>query len=125
YQIMLDEQEASEASMTADKEMHKSLLPTPSDTQSLTDASTIDDSTVVTPYFGIDEGSRSSKRKRKAAPSSFKLDMISLEDPGLPASPREQVEINSSPTTRAKRKVSPESKKIKSSSKRFRRSAPS
>lgn len=125
YQIMLEEQEVSESSMTADKAMHKSLVPTPSDTQSLTDASTIDDSAVATPYFGIEEGSRSSKRKRKAAPSSFKLDMISLDDPGLPASPHEQVEINSSPTTRAKRKVSPTSKNIKSSSKRFRRSAPS
>lgn len=108
YQIMLDEQERDEESEA--KEVQKSSIPTPSDTVSLTDASTIDDSAVATPYLYTDDGGHSSRKKRKAAPASFKLDMIPLDGSEPPESPREPIEIRSSPSTRAKRKVSSESK---------------
>lgn len=107
YRIMLEEQDTKATS-----------IPTMSDTQSMTDASTLDDSAVATPFFGADDGGRSSRKKRKAAPASFKLDMISLDDSGFsPASPFNSDDII--PTTKVKRKVSPESKKA-NSSKRFK-----
>ncbi|KAI4114708.1 MAG: hypothetical protein LQ345_004563 [Seirophora villosa] len=135
YQMMLDEQRAEEkeeeaaaaAAAAANpftpsaahaRKTHKSaivVVPTPpSDTQSLTDASTIDDSAVATPRFGAaaaDDGGGarcSSRRKRKAAASSFGLDSDPLllpasDDSKRASSPCEPVELDAA---RAKRKRS-------------------
>lgn len=145
--MMLDEQRAEEeeeeeeaAAATANPftpsaaratKTHKSamvIVPTPpSDTQSLTDASTIDDSAVATPRFGAAAdndggGARcSSRQKRKAAASSFGLDSDPLllpasDDSKRASSPCEPVELESAATKR--KRSSLDSKK--SSAKRFK-----
>ncbi|KAL9597302.1 MAG: hypothetical protein Q9219_005226 [cf. Caloplaca sp. 3 TL-2023] len=64
-------------------------IRTPSDTQSLTDATTADDSAIATPFFSTDDGGHSSKKKRKAAPVSFDLDAIPLPENARGGSPDE------------------------------------
>lgn len=81
YEIMLAEQNARMATVVTDLETPNS---TP-DTQSLTDASTIESSAVATPYCIMDGGGASSKKKRKAAPASFKMEALLLDDPSLAA----------------------------------------
>ncbi|KAL8751421.1 MAG: hypothetical protein Q9199_006422 [Rusavskia elegans] len=81
YEIMLAEQNTKIAIVVTDLETPNS---TP-DTQSLTDASTIESSAVATPYCIMDEGGASSKKKRKAAPASFKVEALPLDDPSLAA----------------------------------------
>ena len=78
YETMLEEQDAKIATVIAEQE-------TPSDTQSLTDASTVESSAVATPYCVVDDRGASSKRKRKAAPASFMVDMLPLDDPDFAA----------------------------------------
>ena len=101
YQVMLEDQDANITS-----------IPPQSDTQSLTDASTVDDPALATPYFGVDHASRSSRRKRKAAPESFKLDMMSLDDSGLMPSPCGREKDDHS--ARTKRSTFPGHEKAKS-----------
>ncbi|KAL8831090.1 MAG: hypothetical protein Q9170_005440 [Blastenia crenularia] len=96
YRLMLEENEAKAA-----------LSLTPSDAQSLTDASTIDDSAVATPRFST---GGSSKRKRKAASASFGLDMTTSDDPSFAISPCESDKDSS--FIKIKRKIPPGSKKI-------------
>ncbi|KAL8928909.1 MAG: hypothetical protein Q9172_000747 [Xanthocarpia lactea] len=78
YETMLEQQDAQMATVVVEQE-------TPSDTQSLTDASTVESSAVATPYCVVDDRGASSKRKRKAAPASFMVDMLPLDDPGFAA----------------------------------------
>ncbi|KAL8769332.1 MAG: hypothetical protein Q9203_005475 [Teloschistes exilis] len=86
YRIMQEEQQAKD--MPSPAECTKpSPARTPSETQSLTDASTIEDSAVATPYPLTDDGGRPSKRKRKAAPTSFGLEAMPFDEPALTSSP--------------------------------------
>ncbi|KAI4096236.1 MAG: hypothetical protein L6R37_006977, partial [Teloschistes peruensis] len=86
YRIMQEEQQAKD--MPSPTECTKpSPVRTPSETQSLTDASTIEDSAVATPYPLTDDGGRPSKRKRKAAPTSFGLEAMPFDEPALTSSP--------------------------------------
>ncbi|KAL8738170.1 MAG: hypothetical protein Q9181_001028 [Wetmoreana brouardii] len=98
HRDMLEEKDRQEALAVAQEDMQKASFPTPSDTQSLTDASTIDDSAITTPYPVVDDGNRSSKKKRKAAPVSFALDMLPLEDLPLAASLGESNDLSSAKT---------------------------
>ena len=69
HQSFLDEQ----ALIAAAAEAAKKLAVPPSRAESLTDATTLDDSGICTPKFGSNDGIiASSPRKRKAAPNSFK-----------------------------------------------------
>ena len=79
YGMMLEDQDAKMAISSAELDTETS---TPSPTQSLTDASTIDGSTVATPYGTMDDAGASSKRKRKAAPSPFNMEMLPVDDLG-------------------------------------------
>lgn len=99
---MLEERAAEETQALVEQDVQRPALPTPSDSQSLTDASTIDDSAIATPYPLTDDG-QSSKRKRKAAPTSFQLDMPLVDEAGLAASPYGS--DNSTSPTKVKRKV--------------------
>ncbi|KAL8807954.1 MAG: hypothetical protein Q9182_000420 [Xanthomendoza sp. 2 TL-2023] len=83
HDVWLEEQDAEMA------RQNNSLVPTPpSDTLSLTDASTIDGSTVATPYCITDDGGATSRKKktkkRKAAPASFNADVLPIDDPAVP-----------------------------------------
>ncbi|KAL8821595.1 MAG: hypothetical protein Q9223_000384 [Gallowayella weberi] len=80
HAVWLEEQDAQTA------EQENSHVPTPpSDTLSLTDASTIDSSTVATPYCITDDGGATSRKKRKAAPASSKADDVPPTDgPTIP-----------------------------------------
>ncbi|KAL8932748.1 MAG: hypothetical protein Q9216_006698 [Gyalolechia sp. 2 TL-2023] len=110
HRLMLEQ----EAKITSDSTL--------SDTLSLTDASTIDDSTVTTPFFGTDKGSRSSNKKRTAAPAQFDLGINPFDSPGLGASPCDSDREH--PFGKAKRKISSDSKKS-TPSKRLKLSMPS
>ncbi|KAL8647938.1 MAG: hypothetical protein Q9210_005265 [Variospora velana] len=124
YQMMLDEQREEDAEAadpaTLGEARKLSPMPTPpSDTQSLTDASTIDDSAIATPHF--EEGGRSSSRrsKRKAAPAAaaFGLDaLLPSDDSKRGSSPCVPIES----AGRTKRKISPGSDDTKSSAKRLK-----
>ncbi|KAI4246783.1 MAG: hypothetical protein L6R40_001812 [Gallowayella cf. fulva] len=83
---------------------HNRPLQPHSDTFSMTDASTIDSSPVATPYCITDDGGTSSKKKRKAAPVSFKMDKLPVEGSVLAASPYDSDHY--APATKKKRKVS-------------------
>ncbi|KAL8694827.1 MAG: hypothetical protein Q9218_000586 [Villophora microphyllina] len=86
HRSMLVDRNEELAAAVATSEESRPSFPTPSDTQSLTDASTIDDSAIPTPYV-LSDGGRSSKKKRKAAPVSFKTDSWPLEEGLLASSP--------------------------------------
>ncbi|KAL8983082.1 MAG: hypothetical protein Q9205_002571 [Flavoplaca limonia] len=82
YRMMLQDQDAKMAMSSPELDTKNS---TPSSTQSLTDASTIDDSTVATPYGTMDDMGASSKKKRKAAPTFFDTEMLRYDDLGSAA----------------------------------------
>ncbi|KAL8731624.1 MAG: hypothetical protein Q9166_003312 [cf. Caloplaca sp. 2 TL-2023] len=82
YEMMLAERKAAEA--VAETDAQDPSLPASSDTQSLTDASTIDSSAVATPYCITGDGGTSSRKKRKAAPASFDLATLPLDSPVVP-----------------------------------------
>lgn len=84
-----------------------------SDSLSLTDASTIDESAVTTPYCDTDKGIRSSNKKRKTLPLSFNLGMKPSDSPGFGLSPCDSDQEGS--FSESKRKISPESKQTRSS----------
>lgn len=92
------------------KAMTDSIL---SDSLSLTDASTIDESAVTTPYCDTDKGSRSSNKKRKTVSASFDLGMTPPNRPGFGLSPCDS--DHEGALSRATSKISPESKKTRSS----------
>lgn len=110
YEIMPAEQNAKMATVVTNLETPNST----SDTQSLTDASTIESSAVATPYCIIDDGGASSKKKRKAAPASFKMEALLLDDPSLAAAAFDSDSYASS--TKKRRKTLIGKDKIKTSS---------
>ncbi|KAL8782656.1 MAG: hypothetical protein Q9213_005195 [Squamulea squamosa] len=85
YEIMLEEQNAKMAMLAAEQNPRKTSRDIPSDAQSLTDASTVESSAVATPYCIVDDEGISSRKKRKAAPSSFGMDVLPLDTPTLAA----------------------------------------
>lgn len=97
YGMMLQGQDAKMAVSSTELDTKSS---TPSPTQSLTDASTIDDSTVATPYGTMDEVGASSKKKRKAAPTSFNIEMLSYDDLGSAVAALDDSDIDVSSTKR-------------------------
>ncbi|KAL8939922.1 MAG: hypothetical protein Q9211_002526 [Gyalolechia sp. 1 TL-2023] len=97
-----------------DQEPKGTSISTPlSETQSLTDASTLDDSAIATPFFGTDKGAPSSRKRGRAIPASFDFDMTSFDDAGCGVSPCDSDQDGR--LGKAKRKISLESKRAKSS----------
>ena len=74
--------DAQHLEMIEEEEAKKSINPrSRSETQSLTDATTLDESGVSTPQPNLSSRSNlSSKTKRKAAPAFFKPDLFTLKD---------------------------------------------
>ncbi|KAL8850024.1 MAG: hypothetical protein Q9221_005041 [Calogaya cf. arnoldii] len=101
YEIMLREQNAKLATEVTEL---KSQSSTP-ETQSLTEGSTIDSSAVATPYCIMDDGDASSKKKRKAAPTAFKMEVLSLDDPALATGALYQDDSDSYASSTKKRKI--------------------
>ena len=77
HRTMLEEMAAEEA--LAMSREHKQGH-TPSDVQSLTDASTIDDAAIATPLVASEFDTLSARKKRKTAPTTFQSDRMPLAD---------------------------------------------
>ncbi|KAL8657488.1 MAG: hypothetical protein Q9226_001864 [Calogaya cf. arnoldii] len=101
YEIMLREQNAKLATEVTELKTQSS---TP-ETQSLTDASTVNSSAVATPYCIMEDRDASSNKKRKAAPSSFKMEVLPSDDPGLAAAAPDQDDSDSYASSSKKRKI--------------------
>ncbi|KAL8872769.1 MAG: hypothetical protein Q9174_001660 [Haloplaca sp. 1 TL-2023] len=77
HRIMLEEIAAEEALTTTAEDKPGC---TPSDVNSLTDASTIDESAIATPVVGAEIDTSSARKKRKAAPINFQTESLTIAD---------------------------------------------
>ncbi|KAL9002490.1 MAG: hypothetical protein Q9188_004571 [Gyalolechia gomerana] len=104
HRLMLEEEQDPKLSC---------ISTSPSETQSLTSASTLDDSAIATPFFGTERGDPSSRKRGRVLPASSDLDMTLFDDPGFGVSPCDS--DHQGRVDKAKRKRSPDSKKAMSS----------
>lgn len=103
HRLMLEEEQDAKVSC---------ISTSPSETQSLTSASTLDDSAIATPFFGTERGDPSSRKKGRGLPASSDLDVTPFDDPGFGVSPCDSDQEGR--VDKAKRKRSPECKKAMS-----------